>query len=138
MIRIHVNKIMRSKVSVLVILMFLLTAIPGCLESTCDISGEIDNSLGFADDVVVHLVEKNCKTCPWQVTASVFAYKGVKSFCFGYDGDAKLLFDNAENFLKGDEVSEDIGFEFTAGEYTFLVDEDGTVRDSEGNIYSFF
>ena len=128
----------KSGISVLVILMFFSTAIPGCLESTCDITGEIDNSLGFADDVVVHLVEKNCKTCPWQVTASVFAYKGVKSFCFGYDGDAKLLFDNAENFLKGDEVSEDIGFEFTAGKYTFLVDEDGTIRDSEGNIYSFF
>ena len=128
----------KSGISVLVILMFFSTAIPGCLESTCDITGEIDNSLGFADDVVVHLVEKNCKTCPWQVTASVFAYRGVKSFCFGYDGGAKLLFDNAENFLKGDEVSEDIGFEFTAGEYTFLVDEDGTIRDSEGNIYSFF
>lgn len=118
--------------------MFFSSGMPGCLEATCDISGEIDNSLGFADDVVVHLVTKTCKTCPWQVTASVYAYKGVKDFCFVYDGDAKLLFDEAENFLKGDEVSEDIGYDFTAGEYIFSVDEDGTVRDSDGNIYSFF
>ena len=129
---------LRRGVTFLVIVMFFSSGIPGCLETTCDISGEIDNSLGFADDVVVHLVEKNCKTCPWQVTASVFAYKGVKSFCFGYDGNAKLLFDNAENFLKGDEVSEGIGYEFSAGDYMFSVDEDGAVRDSDGNIYSFF
>ena len=34
----------KSGISVLVILMFFSTAIPGCLESTCDITGEIDNS----------------------------------------------------------------------------------------------
>lgn len=55
-----------------------------------------------------------------------------------YEGDAKLVFDDAERFLKGDEVSDGTGHEFTAGDYTFSVDEDGTVRDSDGNVYSFF
>ena len=128
----------KSALSFLVILMFFSTAIPGCIESTCDITGEIDNSLGYADEVAVHLVTKDCKTCPWQIKASAYAYDGVRDFCFVYDGDAKLLFDDAKRFLKGDEVSEDIGYEFTAGEYNFLVDEDGNIRDSEGNIYSFF
>lgn len=121
---------------------FLFTALAGCVQTTCDISGEIDNSLGYADDVVVHFVTKNCKTCPWQIQASAKAYKGVKSFCFAYnnvyDGNAKLLFDDAERFLKGDEVGDDIGHDITAGDYTFSVDEDGTIRDSDGNVYSFF
>jgi hypothetical protein len=117
---------------------FLFTALAGCVQTSCDLSGEIDNSLGYADDIVVHLVTKDCKTCPWQVKASAYAYTGVKSFCFAYDGDAKLVFDDAERFFKGDEVSDGIGHEFTAGDYTFSVDEDGTIRDSEGNVYSFF
>lgn len=119
-------------------LSLVFTSLAGCIQTTCDISGEIDNSLGYADDVVVHLVTKDCKTCPWQVKASAYAYTGVKNFCFVYDGDAKLVFDDAERFLKGDEVSDGIGHELTAGDYTFSVDEDGTIRDSDGNVYSFF
>lgn len=43
---------------------FLFTSLAGCMQTSCDISGEIANSLGLADDVAVHLVTKDCKTCP--------------------------------------------------------------------------
>lgn len=128
----------RSGVSLLVILMFFSFGIPGCLETACDIHGEIDNSLGSNDEVIVHLVTKDCKTCPWQVKASAYAYSGVETFCFVTDGDAKILFDNLNQYVKGDEISEGAGHEITSGEYDFTVGEDGTIKDSEGNIYSFF
>ena len=118
--------------------MVFFTGLSGCLDNACDIQGEIDNSLGYTDDVVVHLVIKDCKTCPWQIKASAYAYQGMQDFCFVYDGDAKLLFDDAKRYLEGDEISEDIGTEFTAGEYKFTVDADGVIRDSAGNLYSFF
>ena len=42
-------------------LMVFFTGLSGCLDNACDIQGEIDNSLGYTDDVVVHLVIKDVK-----------------------------------------------------------------------------
>ena len=50
----------------------------------------------------------------------------------------RIFFADDRDIEVGDEISEDIGYDVTNGDFKYTVDEDGIIRDSEGNVYSFF
>ena len=112
----------------------------GCIETTCDIHAEIDNAAGGKDEVAIYLVTQKCPSCPWQVKAAAYAYKGTGIICWAIENEEpiRIFFADDRDIEVGDEISEDIGYDVTNGDFKYTVDEDGIIRDSEGNVYSFF
>jgi len=131
-----------QKLTLAILLSAMVCTIPmsGCIETTCDIHAEIDNSLGYVDEVAVMLITKKCDSCPWQVKAAAWTYKGIDRVCWVYDNkeEIRVFFTEDKDITVGDEIYDDIGYDVSKGDFKYTIDEDGIIRDSEGNVYSFF
>ena len=117
------------------------SSLTGCLEESCEVRTALDTSLGPTDEfVLVHA--KKTPSGAWQVKAVVYCYQGSEALCSEMGQESVRMFITQVKVSVGDLIDETADHYFRdlqkGDELHFTIDEDGIVRDSEGEVYQFY